>query len=710
MGSTIPHPPIDSLAGMLRSKSTQDRHDLGIQVQLHRASRAAESMQGTGPSTVQEFVIPMRLATIQKKIYKSLILKNAASIEAFCKDPSDRELSSSIHTLIDLLNATTTHPLLVAESPSSPPVSEVEDAWYIVQASSKFELLIDLVETLRQHPLRIAIISNDEKLSALLIRVFKGIQVRYSRTGVDAADASTQDNSLGQIEILLVSDDIKFEESNLPDLTITFDNASTSSYTPTLRFITNHSAEHVARQTTDLAMLISVIANLSGSVGICSYDSGEIIEKLVHYFSGDALKLEELQEISFTSSQFEELSYTASNGERPSVSRGKFTSDDNMIDVEPTPQIVITEIDGFEVHTEAPIVPFEHIATDRVDREGTISLPQQAQQRPLDLTNYDEILSHHDHEQTQFVSPIHLEKKPSQIFEQTPNPIWTRNTPDQDTITSLEADIERMMLRFDDLRAECRALAELKDDAQAQASLYHKRLERALEECRTSRAEKNEIKLELDGLKMPALPEKSSPDYLSTENQRLRTELEKAKKSSNSKLEDFEFVRQQYQQASSAAAELASENEILSEQIRSVTNKVEGGLGYKAALAESAAELQALRAESENLTLRNNVLIEQLRRMRDEKFVNRGRADARRENTQERKRATSACDVGQRKKLDKLGASRLSVASLIAPPSAGDSRVRIEPQVMIRGHSHDASAFSREKERQTLAARSKAPF
>lgn len=697
--STIPLPTENFLADFLRSRSTLSRSDLETQVQSLRDARVSDT-HSQGSTVQQEFIIPIRLTAIQRKVYKSLILKHARSIEAFCLDPADQEASSSIRSLINLLQLCSIHPMLLADTAQSSESSGAEDAWYIVQASSKFEMLIDLIEALKQHPLRIAVVCNDNRIRTLLVRVLKGLQVRYSRADVGAADESTQDNSLGELEVLLMSNDSEeLETGSTPDVCIALDNDSSSPYFPLLRFIATNTVEHVLRQVSDLPTVISITTSISDVVGICSYDSGEIIKKVVQYFSSGSLRLEELKELKFSSSQFDVISYVASNGDRKTDSNGSLISHTHIFEPEPPSRIIISEINGLEVHTEEP-------AASLLEKHASQGMSSALIDRQIpEPTDFPEILSLPDPDQTQFISPIHLEKKPSQAYNEVRNEIWSKNTPDQERIISLEAEIDRILSRFDDLREQCRSLAELKDEAQSVATSYQRRFEKLLEENKMNRMEKNDIKMELDRLKMPALPDETSPDYMNVENQRLKSELEKVKKSSLSKAQDFEFVRQQYQEASSAAVELASENKMIKEDLQKAIAQLDGGLGYKMAVARTSAANEALLAEVENLSLRNNVLIEQLRRMRDDRLGTRGRGDGRRENIQERKRATSANDVGQRKKLDKLGASRLSVASLIH--GGKDPK---QSQAMVRGRSHDPSSFTKERDRQAPAARSRAPL
>lgn len=380
--------------------------------------------------------------------------------------------------------------------------------------------------------------------------------------------------------------------------------------------------------------------------------------------------------------------------------------------VEPAPEIIITSIDGLDVHTEAVTNNDDRVSTAREESnhapdpsiDSLYGLPNGHGPSDLDLHVVDQGIP-----QAQFVSPIYLEKTPSHRYESPKSELWNKETPDQTRIITLEADIERMMDRFDELKQQCQLYAEQRDEAQSQAASLQKRFERVLEECRQAKAEKNDIKSELDKMKMPSLPGEDHDEYTKIENIRLKTELEKAKKSMESRMQDFEFVRQQYQQSSTAAADLANDNAILKEEIDRMKNQMEGGMGYKLAVAQCNGNLQAISEQLESTECRNLVLIEQVRRMKDDKLVARGRENRRdlTAHERERKRAISASDVGHRKKIEKLGVSRLSVAALITPSSeaSGPGPEGQQPQQMLRGHSHDSGTQPRDRERFSTATK-----
>ena len=457
---------------------------------------------------------------------------------------------------------------------------------------------------------------------------------------------------------------------------------------------------------------VSTIASISCSVGVCSYDAGQVVQNITRYLCGNQLELEQLQQSTFTSPQFEGISCSTSIDEAATKSSTQLpdAKDDEMTDVVknvPLPHILVSHIDGMEVHTEAR--ERSHDDMNQSQPIGSLLYDNHIHQGPGSDSNHQSLID--PSTQSQYVSPSHLENTPSQVFQELRETIWAHSTPEQEKIAALESDLERIMLRFDDIREECRLLAEHKDEAQAQATALQKRFERTLEEARAARSDKNDLKLELDRLKLPALPDESSPEYLMAVNTRLHSELEKAKKSSESKVQDFEFVRQQYQQSSAVAAELATENEGLKAKIVLLENRVTGGEGHTSVIKQGAAVLQSLEEDVENLTLRNNILIEQLRRMRDDRMASRGRGETRRDTSlQVRKRAASASDLGQRKKLEKLGASRLSVASLISPMTGWDTRPALKQEDHTqRGKVYEPANLLRDCER-SMPKRSRTPF
>ena len=626
--STVPDSQVllNDEAKSLASQISLTRSDSQRQQDISRqiANRRLESQRSEPSQIAEEYVIPVRLTAIQKSVYRTILLDHAICLETFVESAHKSvESIQQMRDMLDRLNLATLHPLLLAEPMTESQMSESDETWYVVQASSKFEMFVELVEALRYQSVRLLVLAKEPRLERLLRLVCRGLQVHYSQIGIDAGDQSTQDNSVGELDIVFHQDgtDVQFE---VPiDLCLAFDNYGTYTKAPLLRMIAINSAEHVARQNLELVTTVSMVAASHETVGVCSNDPSDVAQQIVRFLCGFPFAPEQLQDITFPSSQYDEYSCS-------SIANG-----DPIRPVESEPEIIITEIDGLEVHTEAPPPPPPISGDSQVYR--------------VSLTT--------DSQSQQYISPVHLEHTPTLIYEHR-SEIFPKNS-DSERIATLEADIDRMMLRFDELRETCRSLHVEKEDLQTSLSTLQKRFDRVLEESRTHRADKMDLKRELDVLKMPALPEESDPTFTSTENTRLRTELEKLKSSMTSKVQDFEFVRQQYQQSSTAAADLANENVSLKNAL--TVSETKSGTGYALLLAQFAQHRTDKAAELTALEMRNNVLIEQLKRVREDKRGREGRRET------DRKRASSAQEVGTRKK-EKLGVSplqRLSVASLI---------------------------------------------
>lgn len=716
--STIPLPPRGEVSETLHSSGfagfSQREEEIGRQI----SARQYRDRQNWDSNNVDrsEYLIPVRLSLVQRRIYRSLILENAEAIETFCQDPTNHESRSKIEGLVVTLTKATIHPLLVASIVPSSQVSNIDEAWYIIQASSKFEVLVEVIEALREQAVRIAVISDSSRTADLLKIICQGLHIRHISEDSEHPSVTHSDHGVGKLELVILTAGEPYSLHEPADLCIAFGNEGTYNYGPVIRLIAKNTAEHVLVQNPeDTVTSISIIANLSGTAGSSSNDGADIAQKLVQFICGKALDIEPLPDLIFPSSQYDVLSYTASasNGDKDQPSPTKKRCMDDLS--EQVPDIIVTKIDGMDVHTEA-----QGRSSDSFELRNSMEIQQISDGEPkfsLDetvppLTVFDSVMSqNNDLQQAQFIAPARLEKTPTQVYKQTRKEIWAKQTPDQEKLVILEADMERMMLRFDDLREECRTYSGQKEEALQRAASLQKRLERVTDEARALRLEKNELKMELDRMRMPTLPEEASPEYVKLENIRLRTELDKSKKSSESKTQDFEFVRQQYQQSSNAAAALAVENESLQSEVVSLKNKTESGTGYKMAVLRSASEIRALREELENTTLRNNVLIEQLRRMRDEKLAGRGREGRRDAMLQDRKRAASASDVGHRKKVEKIGASRLSVASLMSPVvNTEDVSATYQGHVMLRGQSHDSRAYGRERNKVSSTRRDGTPF
>ncbi|ORY78954.1 hypothetical protein BCR37DRAFT_381822 [Protomyces lactucae-debilis] len=591
-------PPKSDLQASLRDKIVSHQQ---------KAALEEEAQQTYAPI---EYIVLVRLFAIQTTVYKALLLDHAPAIEAFCDNPTE---SAPMHELLRKLEQVCTHPGLISDDMPSTQMSEYDEAWYLVQSSSKFELLVELIEALRHQPVTLGVACSQGARRLLKI-IFRGLRIRQTDPDIELADVSTQDASIGEAEVILLNDAIPRNVDlliALEDTTLTF-----SRPTPMLRLMAPNTVEHAKREHAHLLSLVTAVTMLHEQTGSCATNVHDIVQRVTQFLCGEPLELDPLPALQTSSS----LAKRKREDEEPV-----------------RPRILVTQIDGIEVHTEEPLT----LSAFKSDAVAT--------------------------EPAQFISPFNLERRPSLLPTETIS-IWPRKTPDEERIAVLEADIERMMDRFDDLREECRVLGEQKEEAILQAATLQKRFERVLEEARQAKNDRSDLRQEIQKLQMPPLPEESAPEYLQVENTRLKSELERAKKSTESKAQDFEFVRQQYQQSSSAAAELSAEVTDLKAQVALLQNRQEGGLGYKLAVAQAQVARQAAQDEARELSLRNNVLIEQLRRMRDDRQAVRGR---------DRTRASSAQEVSTRKRVEKGGPSplaRLSVAALMSPA---------EPQVPL---------------------------
>ncbi|BFZ54297.1 hypothetical protein PYCC9005_001331 [Savitreella phatthalungensis] len=664
-----------------------------------------------------EYAVPVRLSAVQRKIYYKLLLDAAPLIESFCASQQSGavkdEDGTRIQELLTSLEAVLTHPLLLAKEEPRGNLDDAQEAWYITQASSKFEMLVELIEALRQQPVRICVLYDSDKVLQLLKTVLRGLRVHYAEADTDSADASTQESSQGTIEVLLVAHDASYIPGEPVDLAIAFSREGTCTFAPVLRLVVINSSEHILRQSSNQAVIVSGTAALYEQVGQGGLDAADLVSKTIQFLCGHPLVATLPDALNLNESDYEGSIYSASaafpdSSQQPLTGNKKRKLDGNSAGsghvsgrFDRHPRVLVTDIDGVEVHTEEATSTAQPAATDAPEqqRDGVFG---QAMDYEVGSTNDGD--ADNSLQQQNFINPASLSHGLTPVNEDTKISIFGTDQATQTSVDpqvlaesraqvlTLQADLERLAGRFDELREECRGFGEARDEAEAKFASLQKRFDRLTEEVRQARIDRQDARAELEKAKMPLLPEESSPEFIATENRRLKTELERAKKSSEARQQDFDFLRQQYQQSSSAAAELASEKETLELDIKQLKAREEGGLAYKLARLQASQGQAAAEERCKDLEARNAVLVEQLKRMRDAReallTLQQGAPRGR-----ERTRASSAQDTttsGRRR-----GAATPSNLGVQAATNAAVQQVALQGRESVGDGTPSGASLSR---------------
>lgn len=643
----------------------------------------------------REYAVPVRLTALQRKQYFRILREasespSAVKVKAEQVDGDVEDGATMGGKLIARLDRVLLHPKL-AENSASPESKKSEKPWSLVQSSSKLELLVDIIEALRTQPVRLAILYDDEHVLKILQTVLDELTVLHVDLGAD--DAKLESGDLEVLSTVLVpSDRTDILPSEPIDLSIAMTKHGKCSFASLLRLVVANSSEHVARQSSDEKFVLGGAVSLHEQVGQTSCDTGTVVGQIMRLLCGHAFTLQLPEAMSLPSSSGGSVVDSVPEAPAPTSKKRKYDGNHIPGRFEPRPRIIVTEIDGVEVHTEAPP---ESTAAD-------------AMQRALDgspIAIDPSLAASQTGMPTHFIDPASLSNTPTTLAKPAATSIFAKPTSEEQLVITLEADLERLAMRFDDLRQECRVIGEARDDAETASAALQKRFDRLLDEVRSLKSERVEMRRELEKLKMPPLPsDEGSLEYLRAENRRLQTELERALKSAESRTQDFDFLRQQYQQSSSAAAELAQEKTALEADIAQLKARAEGGLSHKLAGLQARAARREVEEMCEDLEARNAVLVEQLRRMRDareailalQQVVPRGRERTRASSAQEinavRRRGAATpsnlgvqattnaatqqlvqqAHAGSEQPTGSTNVTRLSVASLLSPSTSNE--------------------------------------
>lgn len=177
--------------------------------------------------------------------------------------------------------------------------------------------------------------------------------------------------------------------------------------------------------------------------------------------------------------------------------------------------------------------------------------------------------------------------------------------------------VDEILTRLDTTKRAKKKHLDERDELQLQLEAVNrthesdiKTIERLREAKRNTDAELETIRAELSS---SSIPEKSQLEQLRAENRQLLGEKEALEKKAKSTANSHEFLRQQYQEASTKAVEHADQIRILELEIASLRTKASGE-AVRLREITNRTEVETHMADNKRLRLENEELKEQLKR------------------------------------------------------------------------------------------------
>lgn len=181
----------------------------------------------------------------------------------------------------------------------------------------------------------------------------------------------------------------------------------------------------------------------------------------------------------------------------------------------------------------------------------------------------------------------------------------------------------RLQVRHEELR---KTVLEVKKDLrelQKTQESAEARKERMSNELTRVKTERTQLRIDLEQARKRLLsgpPKTMQLEQLRAENEELREKLRSAKNSAQVRERDFDFVREQYQQASTGALELRSDNDKLRKEI-SVLEKRSGEVVVQLRQLQLGNQVATRDKLIENLSLQLKERDERIARLEHERTV-----------------------------------------------------------------------------------------
>ncbi|MCJ1470723.1 hypothetical protein MMC07_009370 [Pseudocyphellaria aurata] len=625
-----------------------------------------------------EFVVPLSMNPRVRDQYTSTIEFYQRDIEQFMKEraPSN-DLVDEIRTMLDRVNQVTTHIDLDGGGDESIHGQQApgDEAVWAETCSAKFLFLRHFLDALRYFDVHIAIVARSGQLHDIIETFLKGTHTKYSRP--ETVSKSEPNVSKGRLEVTLIASG---EEgaSSLPknaNLVIAFDGSfnaqdvqvgilrghllNVGQLSPVIHLLVYKSAEHIERC---LPKSMDPVERLRKTVS-CMIQTRHEVGQLLPDEANTAAVAEE-------AAAFLELGGLERDWTFPSIraienveggefpARESTNKSENPMSMEQniTSQSLAVkralELEEFSAplkrQRSTPIGDITH-GTDSIvqDSQPTNIMASTARRRleadllatrtECDRLEDDRAKLRSERETlvkglNDAKSEIALLKSERHMLRQQRDTLQTDLTKSTSFARDLEASLGELQTRFEKKNDRCHTLRYDNDDLEtkvnaAKQKQSHQAAEIAkLVEARASLEQ--ELRAARDALLSSNNPSIASLESLNGENRDLRATIVNLEKKVASQAHDNDYIRQEYQNASSAAATSANQITALQRDLEVAQRRAQGEATRLASINrtnETSQLLATVERQSLELASRERLLQKQAEDLKEFKEFKRGR-------------------------------------------------------------------------------------
>ncbi|MCJ1390188.1 hypothetical protein MMC18_003046 [Xylographa bjoerkii] len=532
-----------------------------------------------------EFVVPLPAPARVKDQYVDLLDYYRTTIQRFHDgDTMDKGLTSTIQHMLHRLNNVTTHIDLDNDTTmTQQDVTSGMQVMWAVDSSAKFQFLQQLIRHLYTKSVNVAIVARGGRLLDLIETFLKGLQVGYYRVDTGATLRIVPDTMPSLLMTLIPSDYGVPVSMPVPvNLIIAFDtsvdqeiidmhgvrtyNLSDGRMVPVVHLLVYCSAEHISR---------CIPTSIGGSdylkmIVECVTHNREEIGKLLPEEHSPLAAADEVA--AFINAGGLERMWTLPII-RPvdiNIARSSQTADSTTL-----PEVQQSSNGG-------NATPGQHKRPMNVSEDSSDSVKRQRMTPVPDVTHISDSVAQSTEAASQVISNLHL------ALSKAETDLANLKITHDIRVDELQAAIERhkqqiqermeslseLQQRYEERNAEYHTLRHEKEDFIAAGVSAERKRDALIAEIAKLKEERmllnEELRTVRESLRSSAIPPVAELESLRSQVRSLAQDKAMFERKTKSMAADFEFTRQQYQAASSSAAEhgtrvteLEAENAVL---------------------------------------------------------------------------------------------------------------------------------------------------
>ncbi|MCJ1398950.1 hypothetical protein MMC11_002151 [Xylographa trunciseda] len=576
-----------------------------------------------------EFVVALPAPARVKDQYVELLDHYGSRIKRFHDDDTmDKGLTSTMQRMLHRLNDVTTHIDLDNDTTmTQQDVTTSMQVIWAVDSSAKFQFLGQLIRCLYNKSVNIAIIAQGGRLLDLIETFLKGSRVGYYRVDNGATLRFVPDTAPSLLMTLIPSEHGVPVNMPVPvNLIIAFDtsvdqeimdmhgvrtfNSSDGRMVPVVHLLVYCSAEHIGRclppstrGSNDLKMIVECVARYREEIGKLlpeEHSPAAAADEVAAFVNAGGLErmwtLPMMRPVDLNIAPSSQTTYSATQSETQSSSNG------------------------------GNATPGQHKRPMNATEDSSDSVKRQRMTPVADITHVsDSVAQSAQAASQQIIGDLQLAlNKAETDFTNLKTAHDVRVRELQATIEGHQRHIQERMeslselqQRYEERDAEYHTLRHEKEDFIAASVIADRKRETLLAEMAKLKEERKmleeEVKKVRESLGSSTIPQVAEVEALRSQVRSLAQDKAMLERKTQSMAADFEFTRQQYQLASSSAAEFATQVAALEAENATLRQKASGeAVKLRQATLDDALEQQM--RENEKLAGENGDLRDLLRK------------------------------------------------------------------------------------------------